>query len=105
MENKKEKNSIVGWILIILMSLITILSFGWVTSLTWNWFIVDVFNASKLDVPKAIGLAMFLRLLTYKYKDRGDFIIRKELENAFTYNIALLILLLINYITYLFISL
>ncbi len=39
---------------------------GYAFSILWEWFVVSAFNAPKIDIPTAIGLALITSFLTHQ---------------------------------------
>jgi hypothetical protein len=37
---------------------------GYVLSILWGWFIVQIFHVPQISIPLAIGIAMTIRMLT-----------------------------------------
>jgi hypothetical protein len=37
---------------------------GWVLSILWGWFVLPLFGLPSLSIPKAIGLALVVGVLT-----------------------------------------
>lgn len=77
---------------------------GWVLSTLWGWFISPLFGLPSLSIPTAIGIALFVGLITKKVETTSD----EELSNSIKSIIARVLfypltVLLIGWIVKLFI--
>lgn len=52
--------------LLVIVSLLSFLFYGFVISTLWDWFILNQFASVKLTVVGGLGLSMFVRMLTMK---------------------------------------
>ncbi len=51
-----------------LLLVLNLVSRGWAISTLWNWFVAPPFNAPRLTILSAIGLAMAVTLFTFDWR-------------------------------------
>jgi len=58
---------------------------GYVLSTVWGWFIASQFGAPTLTIAQAIGIALFVGLLTYQHRPADpDLTLFKIVAHSFT---------------------
>ena len=57
---KIEKAVMLTWLAVVVLSAAVK---GWVLTYLWGWFIMPVFEVSRLSVPHAIGFMLFANML------------------------------------------
>lgn len=67
---------IISFLMIIIVSIISIFVSGLCISLMWGWFISPVFNTRPISVYESVGISLFLSALLYpivsKNNTKGD---------------------------------
>lgn len=52
-----------------ILSLPSIILYGWVLGLLWKWFFVPIFGLPVLKLVEAIGIALIVRFLIYTHPE------------------------------------
>lgn len=102
-------NKLLKSVILIALTAVGVILKGWVLSKIWIWFIVSTFGTAPLRLVEAIGLSIFVTLLTYKHNrqtqeedDEQNKNLPDTIYNALKSMVLVLYLLLIGYIVHLF---
>ena len=47
----------------VLLGILAVIVFGWVTMLLWNWLVPELFNGREIDFWQALGLLILSKIL------------------------------------------
>lgn len=60
-------------ILAVVVGLIVLLLYeGWIFQTLWGWFVATTFGIQALSLPQALGLSIFVSLITWKLPPKED---------------------------------
>lgn len=61
--------TLLNFIGIVVWIIVSTLLRGYVLSVLWGWFVVEIFHAPTLSLPGALGISTLITLLTYQYNN------------------------------------
>lgn len=82
-------------LVVIGLTILQIIWYGWVLQVLWGWFIVPTFSLAALTIAQALGIALIVRMLTTNQgqtdSDKNDAVLRAAI-NGFLFPLITLII-------------